>query len=146
MITSDVERVAPIYLGSPHPDDYVSAVPQPPADGGTASSFQILWGPPVPGRDRNVVWQELEDRLGVDRLDARMAPDASFCDRLATLLASGELPHFVYSQDSDPNAARATHDGAFLPLNEYLAGDQVLDYPRSEERRVGKECRQRWVR
>src|SRR5690625_3398434 len=92
MITSDVERVAPIYLGSPHPDDYVSAVPQPPADGGTASSFQILWGPPVPGRDRNVVWQELEDRLGVDRLDARMAPDASFGDRLATLPASGDLP------------------------------------------------------
>ncbi|HJB09569.1 MAG TPA: hypothetical protein H9786_03400 [Candidatus Brachybacterium merdavium] len=129
MITSDVERVAPIYLGSPHPDDYVSAVPQPPADGGTASSFQILWGPPVPGRDRNVVWQELEDRLGVDRLDARMAPDASFGDRLATLLASGELPDFVYIQDSDPNAVRAITDGAFLPLNEYLAGDQVLEYP-----------------
>src|SRR5699024_12255451 len=75
------------------------------------------------------VWQELEDRLGVDRLDARMAPDASFGDRLATLLASGELPDFVYIQDSDPNAVRAITDGAFLPLNEYLEGDQVLEYP-----------------
>lgn len=129
VITSDVERVAPLYLGSPHPDDYVSAVEQPPADGGTTSSFQILWGPPVPGRDRNVVWQELEKRLGVERLDARMAPDASFGDRLATLLASGDLPDFVYIQDSDPNAVRAITDGAFLPLNEYLEGDRVLDYP-----------------
>src|SRR5699024_5318768 len=42
---------------------------------------------------------------------------------------SGELPDFVYIQDSDPNAVRAITDGAFLPLNEYLAGDQVLEYP-----------------
>src|SRR5690625_7942053 len=57
MITSDVERVAPIYLGSPHPDDYVSAVPQPPADGGTASSFQRSEERRVGKEGRSVWWR-----------------------------------------------------------------------------------------
>lgn len=100
-----------------------------PAAGGSISSFQILWGAPVTGRDKNQVWQKLEEELGVDSFDITMVPDASYGDKLATLLASGNLPDFVYVQPTDPNAARALSDGAFLELNDYLEGEKVEDYP-----------------
>lgn len=116
-----------MMIGSPK--TYFDSVTEPPVNGGTLSTFQILWGPPVPGRDTNKVWQQLEKELGVDRLDATMVPYASFSDKLATTLASGDLPDWIYLDDTDPNAARAISDGAFVPLNEYLEGDLVKEYP-----------------
>lgn len=127
LILSDVEGVAPLYVGSP--PEYRDVVTDKPAAGGSISSFQILWGAPVTGRDKNQVWQKLEEELGVDSFDITMVPDASYGDKLATLLASGNLPDFVYVQPTDPNAARALSDGAFLELNDYLEGEKVEDYP-----------------
>ncbi|ATG52985.1 hypothetical protein CFK38_16765 [Brachybacterium vulturis] len=127
LITSEVEGVAPLYVGSP--GAYRDVVSEKPAAGGSLSSFQILWGAPVTGHDENQVWQKLEDELGVDSYDITMVPAASYGDKLATLLASGQLPDFVYIQPNDPNAARALSDGAFLELNDYLEGDKVEQYP-----------------
>lgn len=127
LVVSDVEGVAPLYVGSPR--KYQDAVTDKPASGGSVSSFQILWGAPVTGHDKNLVWQELEKELGVDSFDITMVPDASYGDKLATLLASGKLPDFVYIQPNDPNAARALSDGAFLELNDYLEGDKVQEFP-----------------
>lgn len=127
LIASDVEGVAPLYLGTPK--EYVDAVTEVPGDGGGLSSFQILWNAPPSSREENEVWQELETELGVGTFDITMVPSASFGDKLATLLASGNLPDLVYMQPDDPNGARALADGAFLELNEYLQGDAVLDYP-----------------
>lgn len=127
LILSDVDGVAPIFVGSP--ESYHDAVSEKPASGGDLSSFQILWGSPVTPHDQNKVWQKLESELGVDRFDITMIPSASYGDKLATLLASGQLPDLVYIQDGDPNAARALADGAFLELNDYLEGDEVKAYP-----------------
>ena len=53
LILSDVEGVAPLYVGSP--PEYRDVVTDKPAAGGSISSFQILWGAPVTGRDKNQV-------------------------------------------------------------------------------------------
>lgn len=127
LIISDVEGVAPMMIGSPA--TYFDAVSEKPASGGTLSTFQILWGAPVSPREENQVWQRLEEELGIDQLDATMVPSASFGDKLATTLASGDIPDLVHLDDNDPNAARAISDGAFTPLNEYLEGDLVEQYP-----------------
>jgi putative aldouronate transport system substrate-binding protein len=127
LIMSDVEGVAPMMIGSPK--EYFDSVEEPPASGGNLSTFQILWGAPVLERDDNQVWQKLESELGVDSLSATMVPDASFSDKLATTLASGDLPDLVYLDDNNPNAARAIQDGAFVALNEYLEGDLIEQYP-----------------
>lgn len=124
---SDVEGVAPMMIGSPK--TYYDSIAEPPAKGGTLSTFQILWGAPVTGRDENQVWQQLEKELGVDQLDATMVPYASFSDKLATTLASGDLPDMIHLEDTNPNAARAISDGAFVALNEYLEGDLIEQYP-----------------
>lgn len=127
LLKAEAEGVSPIYVGSP--SSYTEAVTEKPAKGGKISSFQILWGAPTAPRAENQVWQELEKKLGVDEFDITMIPSASYGDKLATLLASGNLPDLVYIQDDDPNAARALADGAFLELNEYLEGDKVKAYP-----------------
>ncbi|WP_058235531.1 type 2 periplasmic-binding domain-containing protein [Devriesea agamarum] len=127
LITSDVAGVAPMMIGSPR--TYYKAVSEPPAKGGTLSTFQILWGAPVPERSKNKVWQELEKQLGVNELKATMVPYASFNDKLATTLASGDLPDMIYLDDTNANAARAISDGAFVALNQYLEGDLIKKYP-----------------
>lgn len=127
LITSDVPGVVPMMIGSPK--EYFKAVKEKPAKGGKLSTFQILWGAPVTERGKNEVWKKLEQELGVDELDATMVPYASFSDKLATMLASGDIPDLVYLDDNNPNAARAIKDGAFVALNEYLEGDRIEKYP-----------------
>ena len=41
-------------------------------------------------------------------------------------------------------AAKADHDNAIGIYNAYFTGSSDQDLDRSEERRVGKECRSRW--
>ncbi|MGP9538434.1 extracellular solute-binding protein [Brachybacterium sp. AOP43-C2-M15] len=127
LISSDVEGVPPMMIGSPK--EYFASVEEKPAAGGTLSTFQILWGAPVLEREDNQVWQKLEEELGIDTLNATMVPDSSFSDKLATTLASGDLPDLVHLDDNNPNAARAIQDGAFVALNEYLEGDLIEQYP-----------------
>lgn len=127
LIVSEVDGVPPMMIGSPK--EYFDSVEETPVSGGTLSTFQILWGAPVLERAENQVWQRLEEELGVDSLDATMVPYSSFNDKLATTLASGDIPDLVYLDDTNPNAARAIEDGAFVALNEYLEGDLIEQYP-----------------
>lgn len=117
---------APFYLGTP-PSAY-KAVESKPLNGEEISSFQILWGTPPIGRGENQVWAALEENLGASKFDITMVPSASYSQKLATTLASGQLPDFIYLPNDDPNGVRAINDGAFAPLNDFLEGDKVKEW------------------
>lgn len=127
LMTSDVEGVVPVMVGAP--TEFVQSVEEVPGDGNPLKTFQILWGAPPAGRDNNEVWKQLEKNLGVSELSIDLVPYATYSDKLATTLASGELPDLLYLQSYDVNAARAISDGAFAELNEFLEGDAILEYP-----------------
>lgn len=127
LVTSDVEGTVPMLLGQP--TEYVQSVAEVPGAGNALSSFQILWGAPPPGRDRNEVWKQLEANLGVSDFEITLVPSSTYSDKLATTIASGDLPDLLYLQYYDVNAARAISDGAFAELNEFLEGDAIDDYP-----------------
>lgn len=117
----------PYYLGTP-PEEYQS-VTEKPFNGGEISSHQILWGSPGVEREQNQLWLELEKRLGVDKFDISMVPSQSYSQKLATTLASGNLPDFIYLGNGDANGMRAMSDGAFASLSEFLEGDNIKEYP-----------------
>src|SRR3712207_2971060 len=86
--------------------------------------------------------------LGVERLISGAAP--GYADplrptaeelRRAALFRRGD-PGFGFGRLWGPNVDTAT--GAALPDGGRVAGEEWLAYARSEERRVGKECRSRW--
>ena len=57
-----------------------------------------------------------------------MASD-SYNDKMATTIASGEIPDLSFVQDSSAVAAKAIDDGVFADLTEVLAGDNILQWP-----------------
>lgn len=108
--------------------EFTRAVTSPPGDGSEVTTFQILWGTP-PQDDASNLWlQELNKRLGVT-YRANLAPGASYNDKFATLLASGNLPDLMFVQDTSPQGLQAAEDGALLDLSDLLAGDKVLEWP-----------------
>ena len=108
--------------------EVTKAVASPPGDGSEVTTFQILWGTPPQDDAKNLWLQELNKRLGAT-YKANLAPSASYNDKFATLLASGNLPDLMFVQDTTPQGLQATEDGALLDLSELLAGDKVLEWP-----------------
>jgi putative aldouronate transport system substrate-binding protein len=66
-----------------------------PGRGDPVSVFQLTNNPPVKAKEQNAYWQELEKRLNVT-WNVSFAPGSNvYTERIATLLASGDLPDLV---------------------------------------------------
>ncbi len=124
-IISDVDGVPPGYPKTP--DELLRTVDSPPGDGGPITEFKISWDAPAPPLEENVFWQSYNERLNVD-YRPQIAPAANYDERLATLLAGGDLPDIVQLMDT-AQSARAISDGAFADLTPYLAGDNIDQWP-----------------
>ncbi len=126
-IVSSVEGVPNAYTAYPEPFKSVDEVP---GDGSTVKMLTLSYRPPVPGRDENQYWQELETRLGVT-WEADMVPIDTYNERIATTLAGGDLPDFFFLL---PGASRpiiydGLRQGAFLDMTEIVESGQIKDYP-----------------
>jgi putative aldouronate transport system substrate-binding protein len=101
-----------------------------PGRGGTVTTFSILYGAPIPARDQNRYWQELETRLGVT-WEPSFAPQAEYGERVATLLAGGDFPDLFYVNPGQGAAQlyQALEQGAFTDLTDYLSGSALAAYP-----------------
>lgn len=127
MHASSVKGVPPAYLT--YPKSPFKSVTEKPGDGSEVSTFQILWYPPPRPRAQNLVWQELERRLGV-RINPNIVTYDLYDQKMSTLAASGKLPDLMFlNRGESASAGRLIQNGGILNLSPYLAGDAVKDYP-----------------
>lgn len=126
-IVSSVEGVPNAYTAYPEPFKTVDEVP---GDGSTVKMLTLSYRPPVPGRDENQYWQELETRLGVT-WEADMVPIDTYNERIATTLAGGDLPDlfFLLPGASRPIIYDGLRQGAFLDLTEIVESGKLKEYP-----------------
>lgn len=126
-IVSSVEGVPNAYTAYPEPFKTVDEVP---GDGSTVKMLTLSYRPPVPGRDENQYWQELETRLGVT-WEADMVPIDTYNERIATTLAGGDLPDlfFLLPSASRPIIYDGLRQGAFLDLTEIVESGKLKEYP-----------------
>lgn len=124
-LPSPAPGVPDAYTTFPEPYRSVTGVP---GSGGTVSTFNVTYQPAVPGRDENRFWQELERRLGV-RLEITQAPSAGYEEKLATLIAGGDLPDITFLVGPGPAQLRVMQQGAYADLAPYLTDDALEDYP-----------------
>lgn len=129
---SPAPNVPDAYTKLPPPFPSVAAVP---GRGKTVSAFLIGYNPPVPGRATNrCYWQELERRLGAT-WEPTVTPAASYVEKLATLVASGNLPDLTFLQlEYAPDHNRLMLQGAYTDLTPFLAGDALKTSPGSRRR------------
>lgn len=127
VIVSSVEGVPNAYLTYPEPFTTVDEVP---GDGSTVKMITLSYRPPVPARNENAYWQELETRLGVT-WEADMVPIDTYNERIATTLAGGDLPDlfFLLPSASRPIIFDALRQGAFLDLTDIIESGKINDYP-----------------
>ncbi len=107
------------------------AVAAVPGRGGKVTTFQIAETAPVPPRDQNPYWQELEKRLGVT-VEPTFGPTSSWAEKSATVIAGGDLPdlYWLYPQDSRANDQyRTIQQGAFTDLTPLLTGNALKEWP-----------------
>src|SRR5207253_6268452 len=86
--------------------------------------------------------------LAGDTFDNHMVTAATI-DRAGEVLAKAGLPVVILPGNHDPVSADSVYvRGGFAAIpNLRILGmthDRAVQFPRSEERRVGKECRSRW--
>jgi putative aldouronate transport system substrate-binding protein len=126
-IVSAVEGVPDAYLTYPEP---FQSVDNAPGSGGGVSTYQISYTPPVPPRDDNAFWQELERRLNVSPLRIDMQPADTYGDKIATVIAGGELPELmVMTPGGYPEQYQYFEQGAFNDLGPFLTGEALQAYP-----------------
>lgn len=128
---SDVEGVPNAYTAYPEPFASTDGTP---GDGSTVKMLTLSYRPPVPARNENKYWQELEARLGVT-WDADLVPIDTYNERIATTLAGGEVPDlfFLLPGTSRPIIYSGLDQGAFLDLTEIVESGQINDYPNLAE-------------
>lgn len=123
-LPGDATGVADGFLR--YPNDRPSSVTGKPGSGETVSAM-VLTSSQVPtARDKNAYWQTMESTLGV-QLDMTIAPSAEYQQKLAAMIASGNLPDIVQIQNF-PKLPQLL-EAKFADLTPYLAGDAVKDYP-----------------
>ncbi|WP_448060088.1 extracellular solute-binding protein [Cellulomonas hominis] len=126
-LVSPVPGMPTIYTSTP--TEFFRSVLAAPGSGGRVTSFQVLWGsPPRSVADGNRYWAELNSRLAID-FAPNLAPSGQYADKLATVLASGDVPDLTFVQDATPIGIQAIEDGAFADLTDVLAGDGILEWP-----------------
>jgi putative aldouronate transport system substrate-binding protein len=123
---SPAPGVPDAYLRPPAPFRSVDEVP---GSGETVTTLQVIYASPVPPRDENPFWQELERRLGVT-LEAAQVPTSSYGERAATTLAGGDLPDLMFVDSGFlPTLPQLAEQGAFTDLTGHLTGDALQAYP-----------------
>jgi putative aldouronate transport system substrate-binding protein len=124
---SPMPGVPAAYLKPPAPFRSVAEVP---GAGGTVTMFTRLGGEPIPLRDQNAHWQELERRLGVTLEPTFATPDA-YGQQVATLVAGGALPDLFYVNPAMGAGSlyQVIEQGAFADLTDHLSGDALQAYP-----------------
>jgi putative aldouronate transport system substrate-binding protein len=101
-----------------------------PGKGSTVSVFTLSYQAPVPPRDQNRHWQELEKRLGVKSLNVTFAPASAYAEKLSAITAGGDLPDLTFVHlGLAPDQYKAIFQGAYTDLTPYLSGDALKDYP-----------------
>lgn len=126
------EAMCDVYVGQPA--EYRATYRGKPLSGGEISTFQFTWGNPPTDVSGDPYWRELNNRLG-GTIRTTFVPAAQYGDKLATTLASGNVPDLVFVDDNNPVALQAIRDGAFADLSETLSGDNVLEWPNLAARR-----------
>jgi putative aldouronate transport system substrate-binding protein len=117
------------------PDAYTTAPPlfraigETPGSGGTTRALFISYAPPVPARDENRYWQELERRLGVT-LEPTFVPGGTYPEQIAVTTAGGDFPELTTVwTDQSPELYRTIEQGAFTDLTDRLSGDALQEFP-----------------
>src|SRR5579884_2251693 len=115
-----------------YPRNPPKALPaEPPGLGSTVTSFNIgLYPLPTPF-DQNPAWQEVNKQLNAN-VQFNIVPNpGDYPAKLATLMAGGDLPDFLYLQrglNAAPNLP-AFLQAQCADLSPYLSGDAAKDYP-----------------
>jgi putative aldouronate transport system substrate-binding protein len=125
-LVSDVEGMPAIYTQPI--SEYTDSVTEVPLSGGEVTTFQVLWGAPPQDAPANEYWVSLNERLGGEFKPTLVAFD-TYNEKMATTIASGEIPDLSFVQDTNAVAAQAIGDGVFADLSEVLAGDGILQWP-----------------
>ena len=126
VIPSPAPDVPEAYLRLPPPFKSVAAVP---GRGGKVTAAFISYNAPVPPRDQNQYWQELEKRLGIT-YEPNIIPADSYKEKMAALVAGGDLPDITsVEQLNAPDLLKAVNQGAFTDLTSYLEGDALKTFP-----------------
>ena len=111
------------------PPSFKSVAMTPGNKGSKVSAYVINYDPPIPPRDSNKYWQELEKRLGVT-YDVIQSPAATYQEKTTALIAGGDLPDLVFLDTAGaPDLNKAILQGAFADLSSFLTGDALKDYP-----------------
>jgi len=110
-----------------YPANPPSIVPQPPTSNPTSVLCHTNAQLP-PALDRNSYWQELNRRLGA-AISFTMVPMADYKKKLATSLASGDLPDLVQVRPGDIPRAPQAFQAEFQDLTPFLSGSAVAEYP-----------------
>lgn len=101
-----------------------------PGRGGTVNVFSITYAAPETPKNMNHYWQELEKRLNVTWNVTYAVGNANYSEKVATLLASGDLPDlFRLNTGIAPSLLQAIQQGAFTDLTPYLTGSALNEYP-----------------
>jgi putative aldouronate transport system substrate-binding protein len=125
-LVSSVPGVQDIYTAPA--TDYWQSVTSAPGTGDTVKTFQMLWFSPPAPVSSNPVWKQIDKTLNI-KFDPTLASGDNYNNKLATVLASGQLPDLMFVQDQVAVGAQAFNEGAFADLSDYLSGDKILKYP-----------------
>ncbi|MBV9602935.1 MAG: extracellular solute-binding protein, partial [Chloroflexi bacterium] len=126
VIPSPGPDVPEAYLKLPPVFQSVNAVP---GRGTKVTAAFISYNPPVPPRDQNLYWQELEKRLGTT-YEPTIIPADAYREKMAALVAGGDLPDLTgIEQLNAPDLLKTVNQGAFTDLTPYLDGDALQTYP-----------------
>src|SRR5947209_4032160 len=118
------------------PDAFITPLPafqsvtSAPGRGDTVNDFSITYAAPETPKNMNRYWQELEQRLNVTWNVTYALGNQNYAEKVATLLASGDLPDlFRLNTSIAPSLFQAIQQGAFTDLTSYLSGSGLNDYP-----------------
>jgi putative aldouronate transport system substrate-binding protein len=126
VILSTTPDVPDAYLKLPPRFTSVAAMP---GKGSKVTAAFISYNAPVPPRDQNPYWQELEKRLGIT-YEPSMIPADTYKEKMAALIASTDLPDLTgVEQLNAPDLLKAIVQGAFTDLTPYLEGDALKQFP-----------------
>jgi len=108
------------------PKDNPQSVKEKPGDGSTITGMAIIYYAVPPGPDKNSYWKGLNDRMNVD-LQLQMVGNADYATKFPTVIAGNNLPDLTMMQvvANFPSLL----DKQFQPLDEFLSGDAIKDYP-----------------
>jgi putative aldouronate transport system substrate-binding protein len=84
--------------------------------------------PPPTDHDSNTYWQEIEKRVGC-RLNFSFTPNSDYAAKVATVLASGDLPDFLPWGYDEPTIQQALDDGAFMSIQDLGLPEDTHGYP-----------------